>query len=339
MKFLKDDEFIILMAHNDKRTQDRGDTYHVHTLEERVRMRQAGIQTAHEQPAWNAIEPSRGSYDFGYLDNIINLNRQAGMKSLIQIAGWRIPNWIPDSWRPWDQNGNVHKDILSLWNEEAQQYADNFYDLLIDKYQSYDDVQFFHGEYQGGEGAYPPDWCFFDPEALIDFKMLFGSDAIPEPNHPDTLEWYGSKVIEHFVRRAEPFYKAYGEVYNAQQFLMDTWTKGFGNFVQDKILNVFRTLWPKTNIVLMQYTYFDPTHKEDNAQFVKKLMDETKCEVIAEALFADGLRWTTGAAISKGFRGQILHPTIGSFSGGGLTDEIVGIIKNSHEEWMRSRNL
>lgn len=340
MKFLKDDEFIIFMAHNASRVQDRDDTYHVHTLEERVRMREAGIQTAHEQPSWNMIEPERGNYNWGYLDGIINLNRQAGMKSLVQIAGWRIPNWMPDDWRPWQSNGYVHRDVLSMWNEEAQQYADKFYDLLIERYEDYGDVMFFHGEYQGGEGAYPPDWCFFDPAALANYKETYGSGAMPEPNHPDTLDWYGKKVIEHFIRRAWPFAEMYGEVWNAQQYLMDTWSKGFGNFVQEDILKWFyETFEDNVEIYLMQYTYFDPSHKEDNAQFVQKLMDETKCKVIAEALFAKGLRWTTGAAIQKGFRGQILHPTMDSFSGEGLDDEIVGIIKNSHEEWMRSRGL
>lgn len=339
MKFLKPDEFILFMAHNSKRTQDRGDNYHVHTLEERVRMRSVGIQTAHEQPAWNAIEPSRGNYDWGYLDGIIHLNREAGMKSLIQISGWRVPNWIPNEWRPKQENGTLEMDILSFWNEEAQEYADNYYKMILEMYKDAKDVMFFHGEYQGGEGAYPPNWCFFDPEALSDYKRLYGSHAVPEPNDRDTLYWFGTEVISHFLRRAKPFYEAYGEVWNSQQFLMDTWTKAFGNFVQDQILDFFRTLWPDINIVLLLYTYFDPTHKEDNAQFVQKLMDDTQCEVIAEAWFGQGLPVTTPLAIAKGFRGQILHPTYESFSGDALDDRMVSIIKNSHQEWMKSRGL
>ena len=55
---------------------------------------------------------------------------------------------------------------------------------------------------------------------------------MPEPNNPDTLVWFGNKVTQHFIRKGKLLYPKFHEVWNTQQYLMDTWTKAFGNFVQ-----------------------------------------------------------------------------------------------------------
>lgn len=338
MRFLVDNEFIILMAHNIHRTYE-GDTYHVSTLEERIRMRDAGIQTSHEQPSWNSIEPSQGSYDFAYLDDMINLNREAGMKSLIQLSGWRPPKWMPNDWFPKTKDGVVERDVLSFWNEEAQKYSDAFYQFMIERYKSYKDIIFFFGEWQGGEGAYPPTWCFYDNVALDDYKKTYGSSAIPEPETSDTMDWFGKKIIEHYVRKGKFFYNAYGNVWNEQQRLMDNWTKSFGNFVHLDTLKTYHQLWPDCNIVLLQYTYFDSSHDQDCKDFVDRLVDVSQCEVIVEAMYCKGLPITTPQAIAKGFRGQILHPAPERFSGEALKDWMIDNIKTSHRLWMESREL
>ena len=339
MNFLKDDEFIIFMAHNAQRTSDSGDTYRVHTLEERSRMREAGIQTAHEQPAWNILEPSRGSYNFAYLDNIISLNREAGMKSLVQIAGWRIPTWIPHEWKAKRKDGVVETEVLSMWNDEAQEYSDAFYERMINEYKNQKDVMFFFGEYQGGEGAYPPTWCLYDDAALENYKRIYGASAEPKPGDPETLGWFGGMIVDHFIRKAYYFHTAYNEIWNEQQYLMDTWTKAFGNFRQADTLELFHRVWPESNIVLLQYTYFDSSHNDACKEFVDKLVKASECEVIVEAMFYSGLPTTTPQAIAKGFRGQILHPTKESFSGEALCDEAINNIKNSHKMWMESREF
>jgi hypothetical protein len=69
------------------------------------------------------------------------------------------------------------------------------------------------------------------------------------------------------------------------------------------------------------------------------LKETTGCEVIAEAMFAGGLPTTTPKSIIKGFRGQILHPTIESFTGASLTDDVITNIKNSHNLWLESRKI
>ena len=337
--FLENDEFIIFMAHNSTRVQDSGDSYHVHSVGERIAMREVGIKTSHEQPAWNTIEPSKDNYNSDYLDGIILTNREAGMKSLIQLTGWRNPAWMPDDWFCKTKEGKVERECLSFWNEEAQQYSDDFYKLMINSYKRDKDIMFFFGEYQGGEGALAPTWCIYDNAALEDYKKVYGNDAVPVPDSPETLLWLGDSIIKHYIRKAKIFYDAYKEIWNAQQYLMDTWTRAFGNFVQSDTLIEFRNLWPDITIMLLQYTYFDSSHKADNEQFVDMLRNETGCEVIAEALFAKGLPTTAPRAIAKGFRGQILHPTMGSFSNEGLTAQILDNIKIANRMWLDSRGL
>ena len=339
MTFLENDEFIILMSHNHYRTSDSGDPYHIHSVSERTMMREAGIKTSHEQPAWSIIEPQKGTYIHNYLDDIIAGNRLAGMKSLVQISGWRNPSWMPDDWFCKTKEGKVERECLSFWNEEAQEYSDEFYKMMITAYKGDKDVMFFFGEYQGGEGALPPTWCVYDDYAVQDFKTWYGTSAMPIPDHPDTLQWLGESITDHYLRKAKLFYDAYGEIWNAQQYLMDTWSKAFGNFVQYETLVAFRDLFPDIKIYLLQYTYFDSSHDANNEIFVDKIKNELGAEVIAEALFANGLPTTAPKAIAKGFRGQILHPTVGSFTGEPINNQILENIKNANKLWLEGRGL
>lgn len=339
MNFFVDDEFLLLMNHNLYRVHSNGkDPYHTLTTGEKERLNKVGIQTAHEQPAWHTLEPECGHYNFGYLDEIIKSNRDAGMKSLIQLSGWMVPKWMPNEWFAKTKEGKVEREALSFWNEEAQAYSDNFYRFLRDRYASYKDVQFFFGEWQGGEGAYPPTWCLYDAPAIEDYKKIYGNSAIPDPNTSETMNWYGNKIIEHFVRKAEILYPPYKEIWNAQQYLMDTWSKAFGNFVQHEILVKHREMHPDGCIVLLQYTYFDSSHDENNVKYVDRLREISGCEVIAEAMFCNGLPITTPKSIAKGFRGQIVHPAAGGFDNGLLEDWMVDRIRDSHNLWMESKN-
>jgi len=337
--FLENDEFIILMSHNQYRTQDSGDNYHVYDVGERTALREVGIKTSHEQPAWNILNPQKDVYDFDYLNKIIDINRQAGMKSLIQISGWRNPAWMPDEWFCKTKDGNIERECLSFWNEKAEKYSDDYYKLMIQAYKDYDDVRFFFGEFQGGEGALRPTWCIYDNSALQNYKEWYGNDAEPNPNNPETIYWLGESIKKHFVMKAKIFYDAYGEIWNCQQKLMDNWSKAFGNFVQFDTLRFFKVIWPDIKIYLLQYTYFDGSHGQDNVEFVDRIKNELGAEVIVEAMFASGLPTTAPRSIAKGFRGQILHPTMQSFSGEGLNQTILQNIKNAQTQWMESRGL
>lgn len=332
--FMQEDEFLILMNHCKYRAMDTlDDPYHILTTEERARLYDAGIRTAHEQPAWNYINPSKNTYDFSYLDEIIEMNRNAGLKSLVQISGWKPPKWLPDEWFAQQENGTVERECLSFWNEEAQEFSDNFYKFMADCYKDDKDVQFFFGEWQGGEGAIRPTWPLFDHAALENYKNIYGSLARPQPNDPETMKWFGDKIIQHFVRKAEILYPYWHEMWNAQQYLMDTWNKAFGNFVQKDILIKYRELHPEASIVLLQYTYFDSAHHEDNEQYVDMLREVSGCEVIAEAMFCGGLAMTTPKSIAKGFRGQIVHPQKDGFSNGNLEPWMIDEIRKSNDMW------
>jgi len=338
MNFMKKDEFLLLMVHCEGRAKEwqlPGGRQHILSVEERARLREVGIQTAHEQPAWNLIEPSKGVYDFDYLENIITRNRDAGLKSLIQISGWNLPEWMPNEWRARRDDGTYEDEMLSLWNEEAQEYSDHYYQLMIDNFPT-DDVAFFFGEFQGGEGALPSTWCIYDDFALEEFHSKFGSEARPVPDAPETLEWMGNKIIEHYVRKSKILYPSYKEVWNEQQYLMDRWTKASGNYVQPDIMKKQREMFPDACIVLLQYTYFDSSHDERDVNWVDNLVDVSQCEVLVEAMFCKGLPETTPKAIAKGFRGQVVMPA-NEPSHTSLDDGMINAIRDSHNLWMESR--
>jgi len=338
MNFLNETEFLLLMTHHTTRiSDDDSDGEYAMTVGDKLRLREVGIRTAHEQPAWQTIEPSKGNYNFGYLDKVISDNREAGLKSLLYVSGWRVPKWIPNEWRAKTANGVYENEMLSMWNEEAQQHSDNYYQMLYDKYAD-PDILWIFGEYQGGEGAYPPTWCLYDDAAIADYKSKYGSDAMPDPHRKETMDWFGNKIIDHFVRKSSILQPRYKEVWNMQQHLMDTWTKAFGNFVQVDIMKKYRELWPDGNIVLLQATYYDDSHKADNVIHVDMLGEVTGCETIVEAMFCKGLPTTTPKAIAQGFRGQLVRP---AFEEGSkkLEDWMIENIKTSHRLWSESRGL
>ena len=118
MGFLKDDEFLVLMSQHKERAIGF-ETYHELTIPEKLRLRVAGIQTSSEQPAWAVIEPSRGEYNFDYLDRLIHINREADMRTIFHISGWRNPDWMPVEWLAKTKDGVYERELLSFWNEEA----------------------------------------------------------------------------------------------------------------------------------------------------------------------------------------------------------------------------
>lgn len=335
MWFMNDDEFLLGMAHCYDRCPEYPDYSYILTIDDRKRLYDAGIRTMHEQPSWNMIEPSKGNYNFEYLDEIINRNREARMKSLIQIHGWRIPNWIPDEWRAKLNNGTYESQALSMWNEEAQEYSDRHYLMLDEHYRSDPDIAFFFGEWQGGEGAYPPDWCLYDDPAIEDYKKTYGTSAMPEPLNPDTMLWFGNKITKHFIRKGALLYPKFHEIWNAQQYLMDTWTKGFGNFTMVDIYKGYRELFPDSCIVCCQCTYYDEDHKQDNVDFVDMLGKISQCETIVEAMHCSGLPITTPKAIAHGFRAQIVFPAYENHTSLRLENWMVNNIKVSNELWRR----
>lgn len=337
-----DSEFLLLMCHNYSREDDNNRTIHfpvtpyILTEADRKRLYDVGIRTAHEQPAWQTLEPSKGNYNFDYLDNIIKTNRNAGIKSLIQIHGWRIPKWIPNEWRAKTKEGVYEDEMLSMWNEEAQTYSDNLYQMLDNRYKDYKDVMFFFGEWQGGEGIMRPTHCYHDHAALENYKSIYGTSAVPDlKTSPETKEWLGNTAIKHFLRKSRILYPKFHELWNMQQHLMDTWDMAFLNFNIPDIIKAYRTTFPDACLVSCQCTYYDNDHKQDNVEFVDSLRFTYNMEVIVEAMYCAGLPITTPKAIAQGFRGQLVRP---AFEKGAarMEDWMVDNIRKSNDLWRKS---
>lgn len=335
---MDDDEFLLVMAHCEDRSPSFPDYTYVMNIADRRRLYDIGIKTIHEQPSWAMIEPSKGDYNFDYLDTIINRNREARLKSLVQIHGWRIPDWIPNEWRARQKNGTYELETLSMWNEEAQQYSDKYYKMLDDRYMADPDVMFFFGEWQGGEGVYPSTWCLYDDAAIQDYKRVYSTSAEPIPDNPDTLDWFGKKCIQHFVRKSTIIQPKFQEVWNMQQYLMDTWTKAFGNFVELDIMKEYRRLWPEGSIVSCQCTYYDSSHKQDNVEFVDLISAVSGCETLVEAMHCRGLPETTPKAIAHGFRGQVVFPAYED-NANGLLQWHINNMAVSNQLWRKNYEL
>src|SRR5512139_213076 len=95
MSFLRDDEYIILMNLGTHMLQGTP----VLSLDNRKRIRDAGVQTAIEYPEWAEMEPAQGIYDFSIIERTLEVNRSVGMKTIFSVPTPFVPTWIPDEWR------------------------------------------------------------------------------------------------------------------------------------------------------------------------------------------------------------------------------------------------
>jgi hypothetical protein len=190
------------------------------------------------------------------------------------------------------------------------------------------------GEYQGGEGIYPPAPCFYDPPAVENYKQVYGTSAYPDINTQETLDWYGRKIIEYSLKKQAILYPQHNEIWNMQQLLMDTWSKSSGNFVIPETFQAFRDTYPEGSLVFLQFTYYDKAHQEiPNEAFVDNIMNTYNSEVLVEAHFAQGLKNTALTSILKGFRGQVcglLHPQAGTTH---LENWMVDEVRNAVNLW------
>jgi hypothetical protein len=331
MNFLNDDEFLLLMNLGTNQLQGTPTL----SIPERVRLREAGIQTAIEYPQWNEIEPSKGSYNFSSIENILGMNRSAGMKTIFALINPWIPDWIPNEWRLRYSNGTYNTASFSPWNEGAIAYERNFMKMLIDKYTA-PDVMFILQEHDTGESAFPSS-AWYDDFAVQDFRIKYGNDARPDFKNEETKQWLEDAIIKHFIELQQVFYPPYKEIWNSLQWLIAQLNPESMNYIQPKILQRFLDVFPDVNIVLLQYTYFDGSHPPENAVYVDMLKEKYCKDVIVEAMFCKGLKTTTPKAIQKGFRGQIICPTHPHTQEKSLQDWMINEIRISHNLWRSNK--
>jgi len=329
MGFMRSDEHLLLMNYNSTVTID---ATHIMTLDERIKLNRHGIYTAIEYPRWTRLEPQKGAYNFEPIETIIRLNREAHTKTILSVCGSELPDWMPNDWFAKQKDGKVRREVLSLWNKEAQDYKCKFYEKIIKEF-SAPDVMFILGEYMEGEAILPCEPSFYDDAAIEDYNKYW-DDSLPDINSKPTKLWLYNTALKYFVDLQKLFIQQHNEIWNMQQWLMNTWSQSTINYVQPELMKMYKEKFPEANIVLLQYTYYDEYHPQENVNWVKRLRELSNCEVIVEAHFCKGLKETTPKAITEGFRGQILCPIHVMSGQSSMETWMYKEIKRSCELWL-----
>lgn len=327
MNFMRDDEFLLLMNLGKGMLYDSP----VLPVQDRIRLHDAGIQTAIEYPQWNELEPNQGQYNFSIIEDILSINRTAGMKTIFAVPNPWIPQWIPNDWRYKYASGVYNTSAVSIWSKEGLDYEKEFFSLLINRYRS-DDVMFILEELDTGESILPS-YAFYDSHAVEDFYNKYDKDIPIDFENEQTKEWLANSAVSYFVDMQRIFYEQYKEIWDAHQWLIARINPASCNFAQPQLLKGYRDNFSDLSLVLLQYTYFDHAHPPENTVYVDMLKNTYNCEVIVEAMFCDGLPKTTPKSIEKGFRGQIICPTHQHTHEKSLQGWMVDNIRNSHNQW------
>jgi len=311
------------------------------TLADKSALRNAGIQTVIEFLDWSIMEPSRGEYDFSSIDEMLRVNREAGVKSILEVPGQKSPTWMPDEWMLKNEEGSreARRDFpdyghASLWNEEAQKYVLDYLELLVEKYLA-PDVLFILGEFQGGEAILPCEPFYYDEFAITDYKKRYGTDAYPDITHVETKRWLQEAAIKDMIKKYK-ILNQHNEIWNMQQLLMNDWSESTINYAQKDILRAYKDVFPDSHIVLSQYTYWDTSHTERHKNYVDEIKEEFQCDVIVEAMWPTGLSVTTPGSIAKGYRGQVIGTEYQGVAEMRLESKVVDAIKEAHRQWLES---
>jgi len=338
MSFMASNEFLLLLD-----AQPFWSLWYPYylTLQNKMDLREAGIQTVHGELYWPRSEPVRGEYDFSDFDRLLRINRAAGMKTKVNIPGG-VPAWMSDEWMLKKEDGSTKAGerkmpirFISFWNEEAQEYCENYLKDVIERYHA-PDVLFNYGEFQDGEGMLPCAPFFYDDFAVMDYKEKYGSKAYPNINTQETRDWLQVAVIKRVIR-AYKIINKHNEIWNHQQLLMDDFAKTYVNYAQKDIMRACKKTFPNSNLVLEQDTYWDGAHTERHRNYVDEIKEEFQCDVIVEAMWPQGLPITTPASIAKGYRGQVIGVSAQSILPiHSLESWILNNIKEAHNQWLRS---
>ena len=340
MSFMVSDEFLLLL--DPQPCWFSPPPYYL-TLGDKELLREAGIQTAFLSGLdWLSVEPERGEYDFSQLEKTLEMNRAAGIKTLIEVP-WRAPLWMPDEWLLQNIGGRVNTTgdhitqarYLSFWNEEAQEYCDNYLRMVVGSYQA-PDVLFSYGEASSGEAVLPVEPFYYDPAAIADYKDRYGNDAFPDINTPETKEWLKISAIRRLIR-VHKIINTQGEIWNRLQLLMSDWSESTVNWAQKDIMRAYQDAFPEVRLVVEQDTFYDDSHTDKHRDWVDSIKEEFQCDIIVEAMWPSGLPTTTPKAIASGYRGQIVgvsHSHIPDERD--LSSTILSNIKESHKLWLES---
>lgn len=310
MKFIKDDEFILLME------DQYGGKF---TTDNLKRLRDVGVQTIVRYPLWSDIETSMGIYHWDVIDRAIDLTREAGMKCLFGVYD-KPPEYFPDEWylktpEGGNYTGKFQERLLSPWQDEGWAYHLRFIEKFCNR-ASADDVMCFRATTHGAESMYPHDLRF--PYRL-------------DGSYIDTM-------LKMLLEEQDIFYAAHAS--------RELWTCFHHAFDQQKMAGtehaemLYRAMWngfQDAEHYCISYTQF----KRGVQGEVENLADVQRLglSMFAGSQYAEGLARNTDIAIQQGFRGFVCGPVMVWSKYRRMEDWMYDAFRDSVAKWRVAKNV
>jgi hypothetical protein len=298
--FIRDDEHILLME------DSMGGVY---GLDDLKRLRDAGIQTIIRYPYWKDIETSLGHYEWGKVDDQIDMTRQAGMKCMFALYEF-APHFFLDDWylKYPDRTiyqGSFYDHVISPWSEKGWDYHLAFLGRFCERVCA-DDVLTFRATIHGGE-VMMPEFAPYrqDGDLLKTFERMIVEEQRIFSHYNDDLWTCFHHAFDHL-----PYS---GTVY--------------ANYLRNILLDEF----PTHNHYCISYTQFrdDVIGEDKNLEDMKTY----HLKMFGGSEYAEGLITNTDKAISQGFRGFVTAP-LHYYSGHKkLEDWMIEAVQNSLRKW------
>lgn len=278
----------------------------------------AGIKTAVMYTNWGLIEKEFGVRDWSYLDKAIEDAASAGLKVLLSDYTWGA-RCLPDDWYVASQRGpEKFAGQLSIWNEEAQDYIDDFTYELSHRYVN-ERVNLFCTQSSYGESYLYHDIenIFFDKAAIESFKLYTGSNAIPvrythrtPENEPLTDTWIRLQIVDEMVGKNSLIMKLNKrrEIWTSAHHLMVQQGAGNGSKFIRPVLDTYKQRWPDVQIHGINYTVWVHGNNYNYRTMLKEDIAKYGIDFYAGAEYCDGVKRFTPELLASEFRGFIMAP-------------------------------
>jgi len=301
MSFIGSDERLILMD---------SPTYEGARLpeEDLKKLVDAGIRTGMIfYVNWNVIEPTQGTRDWSYFDELITTMNGAGMKAILQVCT-RYPEWMPSEWMLRD-TFQEHR-VPSFWNPDAWAYSLDFIKEAQARYNIPGKSMTMNSWLSDGETLFPNSVCVYDayaqrafaeqyersPEMAMDgqvdeflkaaqIKMLMELQAIHIENE--------NREIWHVLHPALAGYHGNGCAY-----------------IEDYLI-AERAAWPDA---VINHLYCTWVQWGGEWPLMESWRDKYGEQIWGGSEYAENVVSSTRVAIERGIRGLLIGPTH-SFTG------------------------
>ena len=263
----------------------------------------AGLRTATQFVWWSDIERHKGQYDFANLEEGMFRILNSGMKLLLYTYQYP-PSFFQEDWYLHGQDGG-RIPVLSLWNEEAQEYEHSFIRMLIERYKG-NNILFINSLQRDGETVLPVAPAFYDPHAIAAHKRWTGLD-IPDQNSGSTWNWFRQSVLDTVINQQTVFLEGqeHREIWQAyHRMIFHKWT---GNQFITDIYKAERDTWKDTiDINVVQFTY--TPHGQTYYNLIHKDIQDWKLKVWGGAEYCSGVVTSTNIGLRNGLRGLVCAP-------------------------------